>query len=246
MRPRVAEFVVTNDLYVDFAEGSYVGNMLVNFPVVGTNENAILKPIAIESFQLSDSRASTSNALQQGGTVISGKSGKTVGNLRLVPAPAKSTQGGPGSSGTAPCPTCLWTGRFTTISRQGAPATAAVTLTPVEVRGPVIRYKASAVVSPGKVPQLEAGRADCKSEFLSPFTLDEAQFVEINYAKPSYRGVLTAQAEGLTRCSTKTVAFTDEVVLIMTVSPGGIDQPWAVNHWAVHSPLTRASAPALP
>lgn len=91
----------------------------------------------------------------------------------------------------------------------------------------MIRYKASAVVSLGKVPQFEAGRADCKSEFLSPFTLDEAQFVEINYAKPSYRGVLTAQAEGLTRCSTQTVAFTDEVVLVMTVSPGGIDQPWA-------------------
>ena len=78
VRPRVTEFVVTNDLYVDFAKGSYVGNMLVNFPVVGANENAILKPTAIESFQLFDSRASTSNVLQQGGTVISGKSGKTV------------------------------------------------------------------------------------------------------------------------------------------------------------------------
>ena len=226
-RPRVAEIVVTNDLFVDFARGSYVGNMLVNFPVVGANENVILKPTATENFQLFDSRASASNALQQGGGVISGKSGKTEWTLRLVPVPTGSMQGGPTSNGTAPCPSCAWTGRFTTTSRQGAPATAAVTLTPVEVRGPVVRYRASAVVSPGKVPQTEAGRADCKSEFLSPFTLDDAQFVEIDYAKPSYRGVLTAQAEGLTRCSTKTVAFTDEVVLFMTVSPGGVDQPWA-------------------
>ena len=227
VRPRVAEFVVMKDLFVDFARSSYVGSMLVYFPVVGADSNVILKPTAAESFHLFNSSASTSNALQQGGRMISGKSGKTAWNFTLMPALAKSTPGGPTSSGTAPCPTCAWTGRFTTTSRQGTPATAAVTLTPVEVRGPVIRYKASAMISPSKVPQIEAGRADCKSEFLSPFTLDDAQFVEINYAKQTYRGVLTAQAEGLTRCSTKTSAFTDEVVLIMTVSPGGVDRPWA-------------------
>ena len=226
-RPRVAEFMATADLFVDFTAGNYVGNVLVSFPVVGADENVILKPTATERFAVLDSRIAASNALQQGGQMISGKSDKSEWNLRLVPAPAESTQGDPTPSRTAPCPTCSWTGRFTTTSRQGAPATAAVTLTPVEVRGPVIRYRASAAVSPGRVTQLEAGRADCKSEFLSPFTLDDAQFVEINYAEKTYRGVLTAQAEGLTRCSTKTVAFTDEVVLFMTVSPGGVDQPWA-------------------
>lgn len=222
-RPRVAEVVATDDLSVDYARGSYSGVVGASFPVVGSDGNVILKPTTAESLVFLDSRFSASNALGPGGNTLSGRAGKTEWTLKLVPAPATGVP--PGAA--APCPTCVWTGTFTTTSRQGTPATATVTLTPIEVRGPVIRYRASAAITHGKVPQLEAGRADCRSEFLSPFTLDDAQYVEIDFSRRTYRGVLTAQAEGLTRCSTKTVAFTDEVVLFMTVSPGGVDRPWA-------------------
>ena len=226
-RPRGAEVVTTADLSVNFATGTYISSIGVNFPIVGADRNVILKPDTTERLLLVDSRMSASNALRPGGKTLSGTYGKAEWNLTLVPAPPKTMPGGALSGTPAQCPTCVWTGRFTTTSRQGTLATAAVTLTPVEVRGPVVRYRASASITHGKVPQLEAGRADCRSEFLSPFTLDDAQYVEIDFSRRTYRGVLTAQAEGLTRCSTKTVAFTDEVVLFMTVSPGGVDQPWA-------------------
>ena len=221
VRPRVPEVVYSQKQAAFFSSdsGQYTGRVLAKYPVVGAKDNEIIRPGTNEAllWLLNFDGAKFS----ADGLTLQGQDESMTFNLRRLPALP------PAPVAAAPtCATCAWSGTVTATSRLGTPLSAALTLTPSGVQGSVVRYKVSGAFKvPPQVPQQEPGRKDCRTSYAAPFTLDGEQYVEVDSARSTYRGILTAQAALITRCDTKTLPATDEVVLMMTVGKGGVDQP---------------------
>ena len=221
VRPRVPEVVYSQKQAAFFSSdtGRYDGRVLAPYPLVGAADNEIIRP-GVQGALLWLLNFDGAKFSSDGGTV-QGKDENMTFSLRRLPALP------PAPVAAAPaCATCAWSGTVTATSRLGTALSAALTLTPSGVQGSVVRYKVSGTFKvPSQVPQQEPGRKDCRTSYAAPFALDGEQYMEVDSARHTYRGVITAQAALITRCDNKTLPATDEVVLMMTVGKDSMDQP---------------------
>ena len=223
VRPRVPEVIYTQKQAAFFSSdtGRYVGRVMAQYPLVGAADNEIIRP-GSQGALLWLLNFDGAKLSADGGT-FQGKDENMTFSLRrlpvLPPAPAAAAPA---------CAGCAWSGTVTATSRLGTALSVALTLTPSSVQGSVVRYKVSSAFKvPPQAAQQEPGRRDCRTSYAAPFTLDGEQYVEVDSARNTYRGIITAQAALITRCDNKTLPATDEVVLLMTVTKNGVDQPLA-------------------